>query len=101
MAALGHELVEFGLVLGMPEPVEELLEFALFFLEAAQGFRAVLVKGAVAARGRPLAPPSARVRVAALLPMARAATRPARNSPAPYEIPKNHNAKPPPPHQPT
>jgi hypothetical protein len=34
-AALGHELVEFGLVLGMPQTVEE-LEFALFFFEAAQ-----------------------------------------------------------------
>ena len=48
-AALGHELVEFGLVLGMTQAVEKLFEFALFFFEAAQGFRAVFVKGAVAA----------------------------------------------------
>src|SRR5258708_6353104 len=79
-AALGHELVEFGLVLGMPQTVEELLEFALFFFEAAQGLRAVFVKGTVAARGRPPAPPSARASLAALLPMACATTRPARHS---------------------
>src|SRR5260370_20234019 len=98
MAALGHELVEFGLVLGMPQTVEELFEFALFFLEAAQGLRAVLVKGAVAARGRPPAPPSAPASLAALLPMACATTRPARHSPPPYQIPPNDQAEPPPHH---
>jgi hypothetical protein len=50
IAALGHELIEFRLVLGVTQTVEKLLEFALFFFEAAQGFRAVFVKGAVAAR---------------------------------------------------
>ena len=48
-AALGHELIELGLVLGMPQAVEECLEFALFFFEPAQCFVAVLVKGAIAA----------------------------------------------------
>ena len=50
-AALGHELVEFGLVLGVAQAVEELLELALLLFEAAQGFGAVFVEGAVAARG--------------------------------------------------
>ena len=50
-AALGHELVEFGLVFGMTQAVEKCFELALFLFEAAQGFRAVFVKGAVAARG--------------------------------------------------
>jgi len=49
--SLGHELVEFRLVLGVPEAVEKLFEFALFFFEATESFPAVLVKGAVAARG--------------------------------------------------
>ena len=48
-AALGHELIEFGLVLGMTQAVEKILELALFFFSAAQGFRAVFVKGAIAA----------------------------------------------------
>jgi hypothetical protein len=50
IAARGHELVEFRLVLGMTQAVQKGLEFALFFFEAAQGFSAVFVKGAVAAR---------------------------------------------------
>jgi hypothetical protein len=50
-AALGHELVELGLVLGVTQTVEKLLELALFFFEASQSFDAVFVKGVVAARG--------------------------------------------------
>jgi hypothetical protein len=49
--ALGHELIEFCLVFGVPQPVEELLEFALFLLEPAESLSAVFVKGAVAAGG--------------------------------------------------
>src|ERR1700733_1994202 len=49
---LRHELVELFLVLGVTQPIEEILEFGLLFLEAPQGFHAVLVEGAVAARGR-------------------------------------------------
>src|SRR3954452_2573499 len=49
---LGHELVELFLVLGVAQAVEEILELDLLFLEAAQGFDAVFVEGAVAARGR-------------------------------------------------
>src|SRR5712691_5666787 len=51
MAAFAHELVEFRLVLGVAQLVEELHEFALFFFETAQRLGAVLVKGAIAARG--------------------------------------------------
>src|SRR5271170_5090040 len=48
--AVGHEFVEFGLVLGMAQAVEKLHEFALLFFQPAQGLGAVLVKGAVAGR---------------------------------------------------
>src|SRR6266478_2453008 len=51
-AVLRHELVELFLVLGVPQPTEEFLEFVLLFLEPPQGFHAVFVEGAVAARGR-------------------------------------------------
>ena len=44
--------VELFLVLGVAQAVEEILELDLLFLEPLQGFRAVLVEGAVAARGR-------------------------------------------------
>src|SRR5690349_16611365 len=50
-AAVGHELVELGLVLGGAQLVEELAEFALILLEAAQGLLAIFVEGDVAARG--------------------------------------------------
>jgi hypothetical protein len=35
-AALGHELVELGLIIGLPEAGEEVLRFPLLFLEATQ-----------------------------------------------------------------
>src|SRR5215813_8230721 len=58
-ATLGHELVKFRLVLGMAQAIEERHEFALLFFETAQGFGAVFVKGAIAARTPlgPAAPP--------------------------------------------
>src|SRR5205807_560068 len=49
---LGHELVELFLVLGVTQAIEEIPEFGLLLLEPPQGFHAVLVEGAVAARGR-------------------------------------------------
>src|SRR6478672_4067608 len=49
---LCHELVELFLVLGVAQAIEEILEFGLLLLEAPQGFDAVFVEGAVAARGR-------------------------------------------------
>src|SRR3981081_1689890 len=52
LAVLRHELVELFLVLGVTQPIEEILELGLLLLEAAQGFHAVFVEGAVAAGGR-------------------------------------------------
>src|SRR3954453_6332337 len=52
LAVLRHELVELFLVLGVTQAIKELLEFGLLLFETPQGFHAVLVKGAVAARGR-------------------------------------------------
>src|SRR5499427_140004 len=94
--ALGHELVEFGLVLGVPQAVEELLELALLLFEAAQSFRAILVKSPVAARRGSPAPPSARVSLTARLPVARAASHPMCHSPAADQIAQNDEAERPP-----
>jgi len=49
LLVLRHELVELFLVLGVTQALEEILELDLLFFEALQGFRAVLVEGAVAA----------------------------------------------------
>src|SRR5260370_6796114 len=49
VAPVGHELIELGLVLGHPQAVEEIAELALFLLEPAQRFAAVVVEGTVAA----------------------------------------------------
>src|SRR5947208_6550685 len=65
-AAVVHELIEFGLVLGVAQPVQELEEIALLVFEPPQCLGAIFVEGAVAARWslarRPLvrpAPPAA------------------------------------------
>src|SRR5580658_1796273 len=47
--ALGHELVEFGLVLGEAQPFEEAGELRLLLLQPAEGFGAIFVEGVVAA----------------------------------------------------
>src|SRR5271154_3726639 len=52
LPVLGHEGVELFLVLGMSQTAEEITELLLFLLKAPQGFRAVFVEGAIAARGR-------------------------------------------------
>src|SRR4029077_929123 len=48
-AAIGHELVELGAVLGEAQALEEFDELALLLFEPAQGLYAVFVEGAVAA----------------------------------------------------
>src|SRR6266404_1098708 len=60
VAAIGHELVELGLVLGEAQFVQEALELALLLFEAAQSLLAVFVEGGVAAAGL-LAPAPATV----------------------------------------
>jgi hypothetical protein len=49
IAALGHELVELGPVLGEAQPFQELLKLALFFLESTQRVGAIFVESAIAA----------------------------------------------------
>ena len=49
VAALGHELVELGPVFGKAQSLEELLKFALLFLEPMQRIGAIFVEGAIAA----------------------------------------------------
>src|ERR1700682_6134259 len=49
---LRHELVELFLVLGVAQPIEEILELGLLLFKALQRFDAVLIERAVAARGR-------------------------------------------------
>ena len=46
---LRHEFVELLLVLGVTQPVEEVLEFGLLGLETLKCLHAVVVEGAVAA----------------------------------------------------
>src|SRR4051794_28719791 len=50
--ALGHELLELGAVLRLPQAIEVFAEFALLLFQPPQGFRAVIVEGAVAAGAR-------------------------------------------------
>src|ERR1700683_4140197 len=47
--ALGHELGEFGLVLGEAQPFEEAGELGLLLLQTAESFGAVFVERVVAA----------------------------------------------------
>src|SRR5262249_57401117 len=58
VAPLGHKLIELRPILGKAKPLQKLLEFALLVLEPAQRFGAILIEGAVAARG-PRTPPIA------------------------------------------
>src|ERR1700722_5510333 len=51
-AAIGHELVELGLVLGEAQAFEEAREVLLLLFQAAQGLGAVFVKRVVAAGRR-------------------------------------------------
>src|SRR5271165_6894518 len=51
LSPLGHELIELGAVFGEAQPREEILELALLVLEALQRLRAIIVEGAIAARG--------------------------------------------------
>src|SRR4029077_8363349 len=59
VASLGHELVEFALVLGKAQAVEEIAELALLLFEPAQRLGAVFVEGVIAARRRPPRPEAA------------------------------------------
>src|SRR5262245_44405085 len=58
VAAVGHELVELGAVLGKAQALEELAKLALLLFKPLQGLLLVFVEGAIAAR-RCRAPPAA------------------------------------------
>src|SRR5580704_3342654 len=79
--AIGHELVEFSLVLGHAQPLEKLSEFTLFFLEAPQRLAAIFVKGAIAAG--PLRAPPIATAAHLTLPSGHAVMIPATHSSAP------------------
>ena len=51
VAALGHELIELGLVLGEAQPVQELTELALLVFQPAQGLGAIFVEAGCRSRG--------------------------------------------------
>jgi hemerythrin len=46
--AVGHELVELGLVFGVPQPFEKILELTLLVLKPAQGLLTIFIEGATA-----------------------------------------------------
>src|SRR5262245_51839682 len=56
VAALRHELIELGLVLGGAQALQELAELPLLLLKPAQGLGTVFVERAIAARARILPP---------------------------------------------
>src|SRR5580700_9694184 len=90
--ALGHELVELPLVLGLAQAVEELDELALLLLQPPQRLFAILVEGAVAA-GRAVPAPGALESVLALVvPAAHLAMRPTGHASSPYEISEDQQA---------
>src|SRR5690606_41081084 len=108
-AALGHELVELGLVLGEAQPLQELLELALLVLEPAQRLGAVFVERRVAARRR--LPEAVTARAFAhpvhlrlhplhlVLPALRAAIASASHRSAPYHERQCREAERPPQHE--
>src|SRR5437764_4693445 len=77
-AAVGHELIELGLVLGVAQPLQELLELALLLFEPTQRLGAILIERPIPARSAVAAagpaprgafgvlPPPARVAVAVM-----------------------------------
>src|SRR5439155_12198199 len=112
-AAFGHDLIEFGCVLGVAQPVQELEEVALLVFEPAQRFGAILVEGAVAARGLTVGPapagapgtPVARCRLHALHALLHAvhaplpaflSMHPASHATTSYQISENDKANRPP-----
>src|SRR5436190_1257725 len=79
VAALGHELVELGLVLRHAQASQEFAELALLLFQALQGLGAIFVECPVAARTRRRLPPrpGSAHGVGACVPAAHAATFPA------------------------
>src|SRR5579863_8860682 len=52
VAPFGHELIEFGLVLGEAKPIEEIAELALLLFEPLERFGPIIFERTVAARRR-------------------------------------------------
>src|SRR5687767_9848259 len=90
VAAVGHELVELGLVLGLAQAVEEIAELLLLFLEALQRLGAVFVEGGIAARAAPRAAPPL-IHPAFLLAVPAAATS-ASHASTPYQVSQEREA---------
>src|SRR6202011_5740338 len=84
-AAIGHELVELGAVLGEAQALEELDELALLLLEPAQGLYAICVEGAIAAC-RAVPTSGTREPVRPIIVPTSARVRPTAHASAPYEI---------------
>src|SRR3954454_20889125 len=72
-AAVGHGMVELGLVLGEAQALEELEELLLLLFEPAQGLGTIFVERAVAARGALGCGVRARVAAVVVMPTAPAA----------------------------
>ena len=113
VAPVGHELIEFRLVLGLAQALQEVAELALLIFEAPQRLGPVFVEGAVAA-GAVTAPPVApALRVPLNVPahaihlflqalhftLPAIAVIPAAHSSAPDDECEDHEADRPPPHE--
>ena len=96
VATVRHELIEFSLVLGSPQPTEERSELLLLFFKALQSIRAVLVERFVAAP-RPGPPSGAMTRCAnPFLPKVQGGASPPFQPPSQHKNAKDHET-----HRPT
>src|SRR5262245_20757849 len=100
-APVGHELIELGLVLSHPQTGEEIAKLALLLFKTPQGFLAVFVEGALAARAHRRLPPRSCTRCAirSVLPTADAVMLPAAHSSTPDDEGQGGNTHRPPDHE--
>src|SRR5215212_10134185 len=92
--ALGHELVELGLVASLAQALEEFGEFLLLFLQPAQRVGPIFIKGVIAGRRRHAERPLPSAGMAFCLSCEiLAGVSPKSHSSAPYQIDQNSEAE--------
>src|SRR5215207_3922819 len=92
--ALGHKLVELGLVAGLAQALEKFGKFLLLLLEPAQRVGTIFIKGVIAGRRRHAERSLPSACMAFSLPCEiLAGMSPKSHSSAPYQIDQNSEAK--------